>query len=113
MKQQRQSKELLREDFDTQLTAKNDHSFRNNINESNYEFCKEMSEVWRKAERAVDEKETEKSKEIFKKGKELLENRMQAIIIGDKEGWDIALGYVSDPLVKTAEQEKRLKKARR
>ena len=38
---------------------------------------------------------------------------MQALIIADKECWDVALAYVSDPLVRTAEQEKRLRKARR
>ena len=31
---------------------------------------------------------------------------MQAIVIGDKEGWDVAPVYISDHLVKTTESEK-------
>ena len=50
---------------------------------------------------------------MLKKGKELIENRKQALIIADKEGWDVALGYVKDPIVKNAEHKKRLKKARK
>ena len=105
----------LRDDLDEQLASKTqgEHSFKNNINESNFDFCKKIDDIWRKTERAVEEKDKTKTKELLKKGRDLLENRMQALIIADKEGWDVALAYVSDPLVRTAEQEKRLKKARR
>ena len=56
----KENKKELREDFDTQLQecSKVDHSFKNNINESNYEFCKELNDVWRKTERAIKEKNT-------------------------------------------------------
>ena len=105
----------LRDDLDEQIaeSSKAAHKFTNNINHSNFDFCQQIKDIWGKTERAVEEKQTQRTKELLKKGKELIENRMQALIIADKEGWDVALGYVADPIVKDAEQEKRLKKARR
>ena len=38
---------------------------------------------------------------------------MEALRIADKEGWDIALAYLSEELVTGTDKEKRLKKARK
>ena len=90
-----------------------DSSFKNNINRSNYLFCRQVQDIWKKTERAVDEQETQKAKSLLEKGKKIISNRMKALKIADKEGWDVALAYLSDELVSDDEQEKRLKKARR
>ena len=38
---------------------------------------------------------------------------MEVLRIADKEGWDVALAYVSEDLVQGPDKEKKLKKARR
>ena len=38
---------------------------------------------------------------------------MQALRIADKDGWEVALAYLDDPLVDGPDEEKRFKKARR
>ena len=88
-------------------------TFKNNINRSNYEFCRQVQDIWRKTERAIDERQTPKAKTLLEKGKKIINNRMKALKIADKEGWDVALAYLSDELASDDEQEKRLKKARR
>lgn len=105
----------LQNALEDQITqgAKSEHSFDNNINESNHNFCKQLEDIWRKAERAVDDGDKVKSKELLAKGKQLTRNRAQALVFADKEGWDVALAYLDDPLVATPDQEKRLKQARK
>ena len=47
----------LKEDQDDRLaeSSRTEHLTRNNINESNYEFCRELEDVWNRTERAVTE----------------------------------------------------------
>ena len=105
----------LRDELDEQIAGSSttEHKFVNKINYSNFDFCKQIDDIWAKTERSIEEKQNARTKDLLKKGKDLIENRMQALIIADKEGWDVALGYVKDPIVKNVEQENRLKKARR
>lgn len=67
----------IRDDFDQQIMQKTrtEHYFKNNINQSNYDFCKQAEDIVTKVERAVDAKHTEKAKEPLEKGKASIQNR--------------------------------------
>ena len=103
----------LKDEIDEEIAeCSNNDKLKNNINQSNLDFCRQIKDIWKKAERAVNEKDTQKSTQYFEKGKEIIKNRTQALRIADKEGWDTALAFLDDPLVDGPDQEKRLKKAR-
>ena len=103
----------IQDDIDLQMEhqSSREHSFRNNINSSNFDFCKQIDDIWRKADRAREDRDEARMKELFDKGKQLIDNRKQALVIADREGWDVALGYLADPIVRTADQEKLAVKA--
>ena len=104
----------LRDAIDDEVAGcSTDFTFKNNINRSNFNFTKQVNDIWKKTERAIGDGETNKAKDFIQKGKELCINRMEALRIADKEGWDVALAYISEELVTGEENEKRLKKARR
>ena len=103
----------LKDEFDEEMAeCTGNEKLKNNINESNLDFCRQIKDIWKKAERAVHEKDSQKSTQCFDKGKKIIKNRMQALRIADREGWDVALAFLDDPLVDNPDQEKRLKKAR-
>ena len=110
----KKGKSELKEEMDGEIAECSKHEkLKNNINESNIDFCRQIKDIWKKAERAVEDKQMEKSKQFFEKGKKIIKNRIQALRIADKEGWDVALAFLDDPLVDGPDEEKRLKKARR
>ena len=101
----------LKEEFDEEIADFGSREkLKNNINESNLDFCRQIKDIWKKAERAVKDKDDQKSKTCFDKGKTLINNRMQALRIADREGWDVALAFLDDPIVDNPDQEKATEK---
>ena len=49
----------LRDDFDDQISTKtkSEHAFKSNVNKSNFDFTKQIDDIWRKTERAIDDKD--------------------------------------------------------
>ena len=47
--------------------SKRDQNLGNNINQSNYNFCREVETIWKRAARAVDDNNKTKAAEIVKK----------------------------------------------
>ena len=90
-----------------------DTTFKNIINRSNYEFCRQVNDLWKKTERAIEEKDLEKAKKYTTEGKNIVDNRMTALRLADKDGWDVALAFLSDELASNVAQEKRIKEARK
>ena len=88
-----------------------DGNFKNNINKSNYDFCKQVEDMWKKTGKAIEEENVPKAMNLIEKGKKLTKNRLKALRIADKEGWDTSLAYLSDDLTSCSE-ENSLKKAR-
>ena len=109
-----QNNSELKDTIDDEVAGcSTDVSFKNNINKSNFRYCHQVRDIWKKTDRAIDEGQLTKSKEYIKAGKNLTNKRMEVLRIADREGWDTALAYLSDDLVADPESEKRLKKARR
>ena len=88
-----------------------DGNFKNNINKSSYDFCKQVEDIWKKTGRAIEEENVPTAMNLIEKVRKLTKNRLKALRIVDKEEWDTALAYLSDDLAPCSE-EKRLKKAR-
>ena len=93
-------------------SSRGEIAFKNNINKSNFDFCRQVDDMWKKTERAIAEKNEAKAKEFITKGKKQIKKRMKALRLADKEGWDVALAHLSDEMASNSEDEKRLKKAR-
>ena len=85
----------------------------NNINQSNYNFCREVEAVWKRAGRAVEDNNKTKAADLIEKGKRLTRKRMKCFRLADKEGWDVALAFLSDDMASDDDEAKRLKTARK
>ena len=66
-------------------------SFSNNINRSNFDFCRQVETLWKRARRAVEENNRTKAAEAIEKGKKLTRKRMKCFKMADREGWDVPL----------------------
>ena len=54
-----------------------------------------------------------KTEGFIQQGKTLSEDRMEVLRIADKEGWDVALKFVSEDLVQGPDRKTQLQIARR
>lgn len=90
-----------------------EHKFANNINGINFNFCKQMEDILHKTESYVELKDDQGITKALEKGKKLIQNHKQTLLIADSEGWDVAKGFLASPLVENEEQEKRLRRARK
>ena len=89
------------------------YEFKNNINKSNFKFAKEVNDTFKKTARAIADNDRPKANGLIEKGKTLSKERIEALRVADKEGWDVALAYLNEDLVSGAEKEKKLKTARK
>ena len=67
--------------------------FKNNINKSNFTFCKQIRDIWKKTDRAIEEGQITKAKEYIQEDKTLTNKRIEVLRIADRDGWDTALAY--------------------
>ena len=84
-------------------------SIKNNINETHFNFAKQVHNLWKKTETAVAEKLDPTL--LIKKGKEICETHIKLIQLADREGWDVARAYQADNLASDPQDEKRIRKA--
>ena len=59
----------------TQMLDNSNHTWRNNINKSNFDHMKQVHELWERAERAVKSDQRPKALEIIEKDKRLSKER--------------------------------------
>ncbi len=110
----KESAAKLRDAIDEEVGyTQEDCSFKNNINRSNFDFCREVEALWKRAGRAVEDSNRTKAAEIIDKGKKLTRKRMKCFKLADREGWAVALAYLSDDLASDDDQAKKLKNARK
>ena len=108
------SSSQLRDVIDDEVTSKHDDfKFRSNINQSHYEFCREVEQLWRRVDRAVSDGSSTKAKAHIERGKRITKRRMKCLKLAENEGWDTALAFLSDDLASDEEEATRLKNARK
>ena len=57
----------LRDTFDEEYSFKDDVNFTNNLNQNNFDFCREMQSFWNRTDRAVKEGSASKAVQLIEK----------------------------------------------
>ena len=107
---------LLKDSIDTEIErsqAYGDVKWKSDINKNSFDFCRQVHELWEKTSRAVSEKQYDKVDSLAQKGKQICKNRLKAVRLADKDGWDVALNYLSDDLADDENDRKRMRKAKK
>ena len=106
----------LRETLDEEMEkshAFTDVAWRNPINKSNFDFCKQVSRIWQKTSRETSAGRMDKAKECCETGKTFTQKRLKVLRLADKDGWDAALAYLSDDLADDEGDRKCMRKAKK
>ena len=90
-----------------------DIKWKSKINRNNFDFAKQINDLWEKTERAVTEERQDRVKEYCEKGKKLAKHRLKVLHLADKDGWETAFEYLFDDLADDEQDRKRMKKAKR
>ena len=90
-----------------------DIKWKSKINKNNFDFARQVSELWEKTERAATEEKPDRVKELCQKGKKIAKQRMKVLRLADKDGWGTAFEYLSDDLADDEQDRKRMKKAKK
>ena len=74
--------------LDSQLLKINEHEtkWKGNINKNNFDFAKQVEDLWATIERAVNEGRIVRTKELIETGKNLRKQGMKVLHLADKEG---------------------------
>ena len=69
----------IKEAIDTEVAGsskQHGYTFKNNINKSNADFCRQVQDIWKRTERALDEQNVNKAKELVVQGKDLIKKEV-------------------------------------
>ena len=70
----------LKDTIDAEVAGcSTDNVFKNNINKSNFNFCQQIRDIWKKTDRAIDEGQHTKAKEYVQEGKHLTTKRIEVL----------------------------------
>ena len=90
-----------------------DIKWKSKINKNNFDFARQVNELWEKTERAATEEKPDRVKELCQKGKKIAKQRMKVLRLADKDGLGTAFEYLSDDLADDEQDRKRMKKAKK
>ena len=107
---------------EVETARKHDHrEWRTQVNKENFNTLHQVEQMWKRTERFVSALEVQHEQAELKaatmdaiaKGKKLTHDRLKVIRYADRDGWQAALHFIGDDIAETAEEEKKMRKAKK